>query len=261
MWYTLFKYILFRPGMKILLHPKLSGEHNIPARGAAVLASNHLGMADTLALPALIRRRLTFPAKKELFEGTSFRGRIVAWFLRAVGMVPLDRSGGRASAGGLGPIDQVLADGGLAAIFPEGTRSPDGELFKGHTGVARLALDSNVPVIPVAMVDTLVVRNRIGLPTMRGGHIIIGKPLDYSPWRRQSDDAKVLRWITDDVMTHIQQMSGQDYVAVYGFRVKHGNLRDTDLSAYRQLAPLADDVRPPTDAELGLRDATGGSDD
>ncbi|CEI23203.1 1-acyl-sn-glycerol-3-phosphate acyltransferase [Propionibacterium freudenreichii] len=252
MWYTLFKYLLFRPGVKLLLHPTLQGEQNIPRQGGAVLASNHLDIADTLALPALMRRRLTFPAKKELFEGRTRWGRIVAWFLTAVGMVPLDRSGGRASASGLGPIDQVLTDGGLAGIFPEGTRSPDGSLYKGHTGVARMALDMQVPVIPVAMVNTTVRRNRLGLPTMHDGRMIIGRPLDYSPWRHQRDDVRVLRWITNDVLAHVQQLSGQPYVDVYGFRVKYGNLRDADLTRFRKDSPTAGLPVPPTDAELGL---------
>lgn len=135
MWYTLFKYLLFRPGVKLLLHPTLQGEQNIPRQGGAVLASNHLDIADTLALPALMRRRLTFPAKKELFEGRTLWGRIVAWFLTAVGMVPLDRSGGRASASGLGPIDQVLTDGGLAGIFPEAPARPMDPSTRGIPGL------------------------------------------------------------------------------------------------------------------------------
>ena len=153
MWYTLFKYLLFRPGVKLLLHPTLEGEQNIPRQGGAVLASNHLDIADTLALPALMRRRLTFPAKKELFEGRTLWGRIVAWFLTAVGMVPLDRSGGRASASGLGPIDQVLTDGGLAGIFPEGTRykGEEGGAGEFKAGAFRIAVKTGAPVVPVAV--------------------------------------------------------------------------------------------------------------
>lgn len=261
MWYNLFKYLLFRPGVKLLLHPVLEGEENIPRQGGAVLASNHLDIADTLALPALMTRRLTFPAKKELFEGASLWGRIVAWFLTTVGMVPLDRSGGRASASGLGPIDQVLVDGGLAAIFPEGTRSPDGSLYKGHTGVARMALDMNVPVIPVAMINTNVTRNRLGLPTMHDGRMIIGKPLDYSGWRRQRDDVKVLRWITNDVLAHVQDLSGQRYVDVYGVRVKYGNLRGKDLTPFVKASPTQGLSMPATDAQLGLTEGRDATDD
>lgn len=250
MWYAFFKHVLFRPFVKIFLRPELRGAHNVPPTGSAVLASNHIGAGDTFSLPALVRRKMIFPAKKELFEGRSLSGRVVAWFLRVVGMVPLDRSGGRASAGALGPIEQVLVDGGLVGIFPEGTRSPDGRMYRGHTGVARLALSQGVPVVPVGMVNTQVVRNRFGLPTMENARIIIGEPVDYSAWSDQEEDSHVLRWITDDVMARIQQLTGQAYVDVYASRVKRGNLRGADLSGYLKDTPTTAIVRPPTDAEL-----------
>ena len=126
MWYRFFKYALFRPGVRLLMHPELVDERNIPATGPAVLASNHLDAGDTFTLPALMRRRLIWPAKKELFEGKGLRMRIVARFLRAVGMVPLDRSGGRASVDAMGPVEAELAAGNLIGIFPEGTRTPVG---------------------------------------------------------------------------------------------------------------------------------------
>lgn len=250
MWYTFFKYWLFRPGVKILLRPHFEGAHNVPETGAAVLASNHIGAGDTFSLPALVERRMIFPAKKELFEGRTPSGRVVAWFMKRVGMVPLDRSGGRASAGALGPIEQVLADGDLVGIFPEGTRSPDGRMYRGHTGVARLALTMGVPVIPVGMVNTEVVRNRIGLPTMKNARIVIGEPVDYSAWRGQCEDSRALRWITDDVMARVQQLTGQAYVDVYATRVKRGNLRGADLSSYLKATPTTGVERPPTDTEV-----------
>ncbi|SER47959.1 1-acyl-sn-glycerol-3-phosphate acyltransferase [Propionibacterium cyclohexanicum] len=251
MWYQFFKHVLFRPMVRFLLRPKFEGGANVPRTGAAVLAANHIGAADTYCLPALIDRTLIFPAKKELFEGRTISGRIVAWFLTRVGMVPLDRSGGRASAGVLGSIEEVLARGSLVGIFPEGTRSPDGRMYRGHTGVARLALTSGAPVVPVAMISTQVMRRRIGLPTMRNARIVIGEPVDYSPWRGQEEDSRVLRWVTDDVMARIQELSGQDYVDVYASRVKRGNLRGADLSRYLKPAPTTGVERPPSDAQLG----------
>ncbi|MFZ2624403.1 MAG: lysophospholipid acyltransferase family protein [Propionibacterium sp.] len=250
MWYTFFKYGLFRPGVKILLRPRFEGAHNVPTTGGAVLASNHIGAGDTFSLPALVDRRMIFPAKKELFEGRTPSGRVVAWFMKRVGMVPLDRSGGRASAGALGPIEQVLADGELVGIFPEGTRSPDGRIYRGHTGVARMALTMGVPVLPVGMVNTQLRRNRIGLSVMVDASITIGEPVDYSAWRGQSEDSRVLRWITDDVMARVQQLSGQDYVDVYASRVKRGNLRGADLGRYLKATPTTGVERPRTDAEV-----------
>lgn len=249
MWYTLFKYLMFRPGVKIFLRPKLEGAQNIPKHGAVIMASNHIDAGDTFTLPALIHRRMVIGAKKELFQGTTFSRKVVAWFMKAVGMVPLDRSGGRASATALGPVEQALADGHLVGIFPEGTRSPDSRLYRGHTGMARMALEAQCPIIPVGMVNTHLVRNRIGIPTMKNARIVIGEPLDYSQWYGRADEVKVLRWVTNDVMAHIQQLSGQDYVDVYASRAKYGNLRGKDLSSFVKPTPLAELQAPPADQQ------------
>ena len=137
-----------------------------PRPAPAILVSNHISAGDTFLLPAMIRRRLTFPAKLELFHGRGFKGRLLAWFLTAVGQVPMDRSGGRASAGSMDGCCRCSPDGGLLGIYPEGTRSPDGRLYKGKTGVARLVLQAGVPVIPVAMIDTEFVPTRfLKIPT------------------------------------------------------------------------------------------------
>lgn len=258
MWYRFFKYALFRPGVRLLMHPELVGESNIPDTGAAVLASNHLDAGDTFTLPALMRRHLIWPAKKELFEGRGLRMRVVAWFLRAVGMVPLDRSGGRASVDAMGPVEAELAAGQLIGIFPEGTRSPDGKLYRGHTGVARLALENAVPVVPVGMVSTRLRRGFLGLPTMKDARIIIGAPIDYTPWKGQADSVRVLRWVTDDIMAHVQELTGQEYVNVYASRVKYGNLKGKDLSRFGRTRANEGLEVPPTDAELAARAAEAG---
>ncbi|MFT8395509.1 lysophospholipid acyltransferase family protein [Propionibacterium sp.] len=255
MWYWLFKVGLFRPGVQLLLHPSLEDQDNIPSTGAAVLAANHLDAGDTFTLPTLIRRRMIYPAKKELFEGRTPWRRIVAGFLKKVGMVPMDRSGGRASADALVPVGDVLAKGQLIGIFPEGTRSPDGRMYRGHTGVARLALEYDVPVVPVGMVNTQLVRGRFGLLTMHDARIVIGEPVDYSAWRGQADSTKVLRWVTNDVMARIQQLTGQEYVDVYATRVKRGNLQGADLASYLKATPLIGVEQPPTDAELHIEEA------
>ncbi|GAA2181898.1 lysophospholipid acyltransferase family protein [Brooklawnia cerclae] len=248
-WYTFFKQALFRPAVKWWFRVKLEGVENIPD-GGCVLAANHLDAGDTFSLPALIDPPVTFPAKKELFQGKGFKRRVVAWFLRAVGQAPIDRSGGKASASGLGSVEHVLASGGVIGIFPEGTRSPDGRLYRGHTGVARLTLDSGKPVLPVAMVNTHLIRSRIGIPTMRGARIVIGKPIDFGDWAGQGNNQRVLRWVTNEVMAEIQQLTGQEYVDVYASRVKRGDLKDADLTPYMLDHPNSGQPVPPRNAEL-----------
>ena len=243
-WYWFLKWALFRPVCIVAFRPWIKGAENIP-EGGALLAGNHLSAGDTFLLPALIRRRLTFPAKAELFKGDKgVRSKVVAWFLKAVGQVPMDRSGGRASATGLGPVMQTLADGGLVGIFPEGTRSVDGNLYKGRTGVARLALESGVPVLPVGFVNTEFRRGLFGIPVMHKPGVIIGKPLDFSEFAGRQDELKVLRHVTDQVMAGVQELTGQRYVDVYSTRVKFGDLKGTDLTPHVRERPGADRPLP-----------------
>ncbi len=225
MWYLFFKNLIFHPVVRFGFRARIRGEENIPASGGAILASNHIAAGDTFVLPAMMRRPLTFPAKAELFSGRGgFLAKAIAWFLKAVGQVPLDRSGGRVSLDGLAPVLKVLTDGGLVGIYPEGTRSPDGRLYKGRTGVARLALTAGVPVIPVAVFDTAMVRTRLGVRWIRRPRVVIGEPLDFTAYAALAEDRDGLRWVTDQVMAAIQDLSGQAYVDAYGTSVKSGSL-------------------------------------
>lgn len=252
MWYALFKNVLFWPIVKFGFRARIEGEENIPATGGALLASNHLAAGDTFVLPAMMKRQLTFPAKAELFSGKGgFGSKIVAWFLKAVGQVPLDRSGGRVSRDGLAPVLQVLADGGLVGIYPEGTRSPDGRLYKGRTGVAQMALAAGVPVVPVGMHDTQTVRTRLGIPWIRRPRIVVGKPLDFSACDPLREDRNTLRWVTDEVMAAIQELTGQTYVNAYGTSVKSGSLSLKDADA-RVVSRPGDGSRPPELPTAGL---------
>src|SRR5512143_909103 len=137
-----------------MFRPWITGEENIPVEGAAILASNHLSFSDSIFLPLMVRRRVTFLAKMDYFTGRGVKGRLKAGFFRGVGQLPLDRSGGTTSGAALETGLRLLREGHLLGIYPEGTRSPDGRLYRGKTGVARLALEADVPVIPVVMVDT-----------------------------------------------------------------------------------------------------------
>lgn len=232
MYYQLFKNLLFAPVVRWLFRARIEGAENVPETGGAILASNHIAAGDTFVMPALLRRQVTFPAKAELFVGNRGLGsKVVAWFVKAVGQVPLDRSGGRVSLEGLSPVLQVLADGGLVGIYPEGTRSPDGRLYKGRTGVARLALAAGVPVIPVAVANTGPVRTRLGIPWIWKPRVVIGRPHDFGAYAGLAEDRDTLRWVTDEVMADIQQLSGQTYVDAYGTSVKTGSLSAAEAEA------------------------------
>lgn len=232
MWYLIFRDGIFRPLCLLWFRARIEGEDNIPKSGKAIVAANHISAGDTIVLPSMIRRPVTFVAKAELFLGNrGLFSKLVAWFLKAVGQVPLDRAGGRASVAALKPVLDVLEAGGLVGIFPEGTRSPDGRLYKGKTGVGRLALVAQAPVIPVALIGTEMVKNRLGLPWMNHPRVIVGKPLDFSAYASQVDDMSVVRWVTDEVMNAIMELSGQTYVDAYGASAKHGQLSGEELNS------------------------------
>jgi len=244
--YNFFKYLLVRPIVRLLFRATLVGAENVPAAGGALLASNHLAAGDTYIPPAMLKRQVTFPAKAELFRGDrGLRSVILAWFMRAIKQVPLDRSGGRVSLAGLEPVLDALHDGRLVGIYPEGTRSPDGRLYKGHTGVARMALASGVPVIPVAVADTARVKGLFGIGWVWKPKVIIGKPIDFSRYAGMHDDRAVLRWVTDEVMAAIQELSGQTYIDAYASSVKRGALSQAESDARILARPGLGATPPP----------------
>lgn len=229
MWYWMFKWLLFAPGIRLLCRPWVEGREHVPRRGAVVLVCNHLSAGDTILVPAVLPRKIAFPAKAELFTGHDLKTRIVAWFVKAVGQRPMDRSGGRASARGMDAALEVLAEGQVLAIFPEGTRSPDGRLYKGKTGVARLVLNARVPVLPVAVINTELRRRLLGVPWMWRPGVRVGKPLDFTAYAAAGNDREVLRWVTDEIMYAVMQLSGQTYVDVYASSVKEARRRGEDI--------------------------------
>lgn len=235
-WYVVLKNGLVRPFVKIAYKPIVEGDENIPDTGGVILACNHTAATETYMMPCLIDRQLTYPAKAELFrKGKGIKGipqSIVAWAMKAVGQVPLDRSGGRASLDGLGPVLDVLKAGGLAGIYPEGTRSPDGRLYRGKTGVARLALAAGVPVVPVAFINAQNDKKLLGFIPMADHPIIrFGAPLDFSAYHGRQDDRAIVRWVTDEIMDAIWQLSGQQYVDAYGTSVKYGGMSLAEADA------------------------------
>jgi 1-acyl-sn-glycerol-3-phosphate acyltransferase len=194
---------------------------NIPTNGAVILASNHLSFSDSIFLPLQSRRPVVFLAKSEYFTGKGIKGALVRWFFKATGQLSIDRSGGKASEASLNTGLGVLSQGLVLGIYPEGTRSPDGKLYRGRTGIARMALESKVPVIPVAMIDTEKVQP-IGkrFPRIRRVGIVVGTPLDFSRFDGMEGDRIVLRAVTDEIMYELAKLSGQEYVDSYASSVK-----------------------------------------
>jgi 1-acyl-sn-glycerol-3-phosphate acyltransferase len=219
--YTFGRYTV-APVVRGLWRPWTAGLEHIPATGAAILASNHLSACDSFFLPVVAPREITFWAKAEYFAGDGVKGRVKAAMMRGFQQIPVDRGNGRAAMNALDIALAVLNDGGLFGIYPEGTRSPDGRMYRGHTGIARIVLEAGVPVIPVAMIGTDKVQP-IGTPLPRLGHTLgvrVGAPLDYGQQGAAGRNPKLLREITDDIMSHIRRLSGQDYVDRYASRDK-----------------------------------------
>ena len=219
--YFILKNFILGPLLRLLFRPWVRGMENIPANGAAILASNHLSFSDSIFLPLQSRRPVVFLAKSEYFTGKGIKGKLTKAFFKGTGQLPIDRSGGKASEASLNTGLQVLASGQVLGIYPEGTRSPDGRLYRGRTGIARMVLEAKVPVIPVAMIDTEKVQP-IGrkLPRIRRVGIIVGKPLDFSRFEGMDGDRIVLRAITDEIMYELMKLSGQEYVDVYASSMK-----------------------------------------
>jgi 1-acyl-sn-glycerol-3-phosphate acyltransferase len=219
--YRLLKYVLLGPVLKLLWPTKVVGAENIPATGGVILAGNHLAVADSFFMPLRVRRRVTFPAKSEYFTEKGLKGRLKKWFFTGIGQIPIDRSGGSAAQAAIQTAIRLLREGNLLGIYPEGTRSPDGRLHKGKTGVARIALEAGVPVVPVAMIGTEKV-NPIGSKMWRPRRLEIrfGTPLDFSRYEGLSGDRFVERSITDEIMYALMQLSGQEYVDQYAADVK-----------------------------------------
>ncbi len=221
MFYWLMKNVIAGPLLKGIFRPWVTGADNIPKSGAVILASNHLSFVDSVFLPICIDRDMVFLAKSEYFTTKGIKGWATKWFMKGTGMLPIDRSGGKASEASLNTGLRVLAEGRVLGIYPEGTRSPDGKLYRGRTGIARMVLESGVPVVPVAMIDTEKVMP-IGAkwPKMRRPGIIIGKPLDFSRFQGMEGDRFILRSVTDEIIYELAGLSGQHYEDVYASSVR-----------------------------------------
>lgn len=207
--------ILLTPLLRFFWRVRVEGIENIPETGPAILASNHISFSDSIFLPLVLRRRVTFVAKAEYFDDPK-----TAWFFRAVGQIPIHRTGGSAAKAALDSAAEVLEGGHLFGIYPEGTRSPDGRLYKGKTGVARLALRCRVPVLACAMVGTKEIQpiGQVKPNLFRPITIRISTPMDFSHYYDRATEPKALRQITDEIMFELRALSGQEYVHQYANR-------------------------------------------
>ncbi|MFF4453540.1 lysophospholipid acyltransferase family protein [Streptomyces goshikiensis] len=221
MFYHLLKHVLLGPLLRLLFRPRIEGLENIPAEGAAIVAGNHLSFSDHFLMPAILKRRITFLAKAEYFTGPGVKGRLTAAFFRSAGQIPVDRSGKDAGQAALREGLGVLAKDELLGIYPEGTRSHDGRLYKGKVGVAAMALGAGAPVIPCAMVGTFEIQPPgQKIPKIRRVTIRFGEPLDFSRYAGLEGERAVLRAVTDEIMYAILGLSGQEYVDRYATEVK-----------------------------------------
>jgi len=242
--YWLLKWVLIGPLLKMVFRPQTEGAEHVPDEGPAILASNHLSYADWLFMPLTLTRRVTFVAKAEYFTTPGIKGWFQKKFFSGAGQVPIDRASGGAAEGALLSAKRILGAGELFGIYPEGTRSHDGRLYRGKTGVARLALETKVPVIPVAVLGTDVVAppgkkfGSVTRPVVR-----FGKPLDFSRYEGLEGDRYILRSITDEIMYEIMRLSDQEYVDLYSSRAKA-----LDKEAARNAA--ATPAPSPEDTEL-----------
>jgi 1-acyl-sn-glycerol-3-phosphate acyltransferase len=226
MWFWLFKYIFMGPLLRLVGRPKVEGLQYVPRSGPVILASNHLAVADSFYLPLVVRRRITFLAKSEYFTGTGLKGWFNRWFYSSTGQVPIDRTDADSAQAALDTAQRLLEQGKVLGMYPEGTRSPDGRLYKGKTGLARLALETQVPVIPVAMIGTDVV-NPPGSKMWRFGRVTVrfGKPMDFSRFDGLAGNRFIERAVIDEVMYELMELSGQEYVDIYAATLKNNTAK------------------------------------
>ena len=221
MFYWLMKHWVIGPLLTTVFRPWVKGLENVPRTGPLIVVCNHLSFVDSVFLPLMIDRQMAFLAKSDYFTGKGIKGWFIRFFMTSAGQLPIDRSGGKASEASLNAGLQVLADGGVLAIYPEGTRSPDGRMYRGRTGVARIILEAHVPVIPAAVIGTeKVMPLGSNIPKVHRVGVVIGEPLDFSRFEGMESDRFVLRSITDEIIYEMNKLSEQEYVDVYASTIR-----------------------------------------
>jgi 1-acyl-sn-glycerol-3-phosphate acyltransferase len=211
--------MVLRPLVNALYRPSMEGMEYLPKEGPAIIASNHLSFLDSVFLPACVERPIFFLGKSDYFKGSK------RLFFEAVGVMPVYRHGGDAGEASLRKGEEILGKGRLLGIYPEGTRSPDGRLYRGKTGPVRLALRTGAPIIPVAMIGTFeVLPPGASIPHIRRVGMRVGRPLDFSRYADRQNDPFALRSATDELMYELMMLGGQEYVDEYAAKVKSGEV-------------------------------------
>ena len=223
MFYWLMHWVI-GPLLTTVFRPWVKGLENIPRSGPVIVVSNHLSLVDSLFLPMMVDRQMAFLAKSDYFTGKGLKGWLIRFFMTSSGQLPIDRSGGKASEASLNAGLAVLAEGKVLAIYPEGTRSPDGRLYRGRTGVARMVLEAGVPVIPTVMIDTdKVMPLGSSLPKVHRVGVVIGAPLDFSRFQGMEGYRFVLRSITDEIIHEMHALGSQEYDDVYASTIRNAS--------------------------------------
>ncbi|MFE7354850.1 lysophospholipid acyltransferase family protein [Streptomyces sp. NPDC057543] len=228
MFYYVLKYAIIGPLLRLFFRPRIEGLEHVPEHGAAIVAGNHLSFSDHFLMPAILKRRITFLAKAEYFTGPGVKGRLTAAFFHSIGQIPVDRSGKDAGQAAIREGLGVLGRGELLGIYPEGTRSHDGRLYKGKVGVAVMAIRAQVPVVPCAMVGTFEIQppGQV-VPRIKRVTIRFGEPLDFSRYAGLENQKAAIRAVTDEIMYAILTLSGQEYVDEYAAKVKAAQAEQT----------------------------------
>ncbi|MDR0783965.1 MAG: 1-acyl-sn-glycerol-3-phosphate acyltransferase [Propionibacteriaceae bacterium] len=230
--------ILLIPLATILFWPKVTGRENIPATGPAIIFGNHLGIGEAFLVPGFVRPKMVFPVKGEIFNGGGPFKRFGAWFLKAIGMVPMDRTGGRSASDALGSISGVLENGGFVGFFPEGHRSPDGRLYRGRTGIARLAIQNDAVLVPLGCFGTRFVRKWLPWPWLFRPELRFSEPFKlpaemveaFNTATDATVAGQVLREATDYAMRRVQAITGQEWVDEYSLNPKKAKRKDNKVS-------------------------------
>jgi 1-acyl-sn-glycerol-3-phosphate acyltransferase len=243
MFYWLLKYVFLGPIVRLLYRPKARGLENIPSQGPVILAANHVSFMDSLFVPLMVKRRVVYLGKADYFDSPKTR-----WFFKSANVIPVRREGGTSGEAAIRTGVKALQDGNVVGIYPEGTRSPDGRLYRGKTGVARMALLAGCPVIPVAVIGSRDIQPpERRMPRLRGKvQVVYGKPLAFERFAGQARDRFVLRSATDEIMYEIMMLTGQEYVDEYAAKVK---------------ADLARAAAPPAQPEGTASEPPAGSSD
>lgn len=232
MFYWFLKRILIGPVLRVLFRPWTRGLEHVPAQGGAIIAANHLSFMDSIFLPLAVQRPVVYLAKHEYFTRPGVIGRAQRSFFQMTNQLPMDRSGGTASENSLNAGLEVLRAGKLLGIYPEGTRSLDGRLHRGRTGVARLAIAAGVPVVPAALIGTDAVQPKgRAIPRIRRVGVVFGAAVDLSAFADAGGDRHVLRAATDAIMYEVMRLSGQEYVDTYVHAARPRLLTETPPAA------------------------------